>query len=129
MDQLLRFSGAVETDPAIDAWLKAQTPELGAIAREWFDRVRACGDDVRELLHDGCPTVCVDDAPFAYVNAFKAHVNVGFIYGAQLDDPARLLEGAGRLGRHVKLRPGAALDHAALTAAAYADIKWRVEVE
>jgi hypothetical protein len=57
-------------------------------------------------------------------------VNVGFFQGAGLPDPARLLQGAGKRMRHVKLRPGAAIDAASLTRlieAAYADIKARVE--
>jgi len=33
MNQLLRFSGSVERDPAIETWMKAQTGELGIIAR------------------------------------------------------------------------------------------------
>jgi hypothetical protein len=76
-------------------------------------------------MHDGCPTVCVEDAPFAYVNAFRAHVNVGFFHGAALTDPAGLLEGAGRYMRHVKIRPGHSLDVSSLEdliTAAYKDI-------
>ena len=49
--------------------------------------MRGCGDDVREHLHDGHPTACIGDAAFAYVNAFRAHVNVGFFLGAILPDP------------------------------------------
>jgi len=30
--ELLRFNGAVERDPAIDAWTKEHADELGAIA-------------------------------------------------------------------------------------------------
>ena len=92
--------------------------------------MRNCGDEVRELLHDGCPVACLGDAPFGYVNAFTSHVNVGFFHGASLPDPARLLQGDGRFMRHVKLRPGMATNGAALTtliAAAYSDIKERVE--
>jgi hypothetical protein len=121
----LRFNGAVEREPAIDAWLDAQPPDLGAIARTWFTRIRQCGPDVRELMHDGCPTACVEDAAFAYVNAFRAHVNVGFFHGASLPDPAGLLEGSGRFMRHVKLRPGTVANDAALQAlitAAHRDI-------
>ncbi len=104
--------------------------ELGALARHWFEAMRACGDEVRELLHDACPVACFGDAPFAYVNAFTAHVNVGFFHGAALRDPARLLQGAGKFMRHVKLRPGTAIDEAALHGlieAAYVHIKDRVE--
>jgi hypothetical protein len=127
---LLRFNGAVERDPAIDAWMKAHAGELGAIAQHWFAVMRKCGDEVRELLHDGCPVACLGDAPFAYVNVFTSHVNVGFYQGAALPDPAHLLEGAGKRMRHVKLRPEAPTNAAALNRlidAAYSDIKARVE--
>lgn len=128
--ELLRFSGAVERDPAIDAWMKEQPGELGAIARQWFEVMRKCGDEIRELLHDGCPVACLGDAPFGYVNAFTSHVNVGFFHGASLSDPACLLQGNGKFMRHVKLRPGKAANAAALSRlieAAYWDIKARVE--
>jgi hypothetical protein len=126
MVRLMCFESAVQRDPAIEAWLDSRPPELGAIARLWFERMRECGDDVRELLHDGHPTACVGEAAFGYVNAFTAHVNVGFFLGAHLADPAGLLEGAGKNMRHVKLRPGAAVDRAALAAlieAAYSRVK------
>ena len=128
--ELLRFNGAVERDPAIDAWMKEHGGELGAIARAWFEVMRGCGDEVRELLHDGCPVACFGDVPFGYVNVFTSHVNVGFFQGAALRDPARLLEGSGKFMRHVKLRPGTATDGTTirrLIEAAYSDIKARVE--
>src|SRR3982074_3676755 len=79
--ELLRFNGAVERDPTIDAWMKEHAGELGAIAHQWFEVMRKCGDEVRELLHDGCPVACLGDAPFGYVNVFTSHVNVGFFHG------------------------------------------------
>jgi hypothetical protein len=127
---LLRFYGAVAHDPAISAWLKRHPGDLGAIAQKWFEVMRNCGDEVLELFHDGCPVVCLGDAPFAYVNAFTAHVNVGFFHGASLPDPAHLLQGSGKSMRHVKLRPGVAPNDEALSTlidAAYRDIKKRVE--
>ncbi len=128
--ELLRFSGAVERAPAIDAWMMEHAGELGAIAQQWFEVMRKCGDEVRELLHDGCPVACMGDAPFGYVNVFTSHVNVGFFHGAALFDPARLLEGTGKFMRHVKLRPGTVTNTAELSRlidAAYSDIKVRVE--
>jgi len=129
MDPILRFPEAAEHDPAIDVWLSAPPAELRSIAREWFALMRECGDDVRELMHDGAPTACVGDAPFAYVNAFTSHVNVGFFHGFALEDPAGLLEGTGKRMRHVKLRRDAPIDSSALKAlirAAYRDIKTRL---
>ena len=127
---LFRLNGTVARDPAIDAWMKEHAGELGAIARHWFEVMRNCGDEVRELLHDGCPVACLGDAPFAYVNVFTSHVNVGFFHGAALPDPARLLQGDGKFMRHVKLRPATAANATALRTlidVAYADIKARVE--
>lgn len=127
---LLRFNGAVEHDPAIDSWMKERAGELGAIAERWFEMMRNCGDEVRELVHDGCPVACLGDVPFGYVNVFTSHVNVGFFHGAALPDPARLLQGSGRFMRHVKLRPGIIVDEDALSRlidAAWTDIKARVE--
>jgi len=126
---LLKFSGSVRRDPAIDAWFDARSGELCGIARRWFLRMRECGTDVRELVHDGCPTVCVGDAPFAYTNVFRSHANVGFYHGDALADPAGLLQGAGKFMRHVKLGPGLTADDSSLEsliAAAYLDIKARL---
>lgn len=128
--KLLRFNGAVERDPAIDVWLQEHPGELGAIAQRWFAEMRQCGDEVRELIHDGCPVACLGDVPFAYVNVFTSHVNVGFFHGAALRDPAHMLQGTGRFMRHVKLRPGTAIDEVELNRlidAAWVDIKARVE--
>ncbi len=130
--QLLGFTGSVQRDPAIEAWMKRQPRELGGIARHWFEVMRGRGDDVRELLHDGHPTACIADAGFGYVNAFKAHVNVGFFRGAEIADPKGLLEGTGKFMRHVKLRPGDDIDAMALMKlidAAYTDMRKRVQAE
>ena len=126
MNRLMRFPSSVKRDPQVDSWMNEHSDELGAIAKYWFDVIRRCGNDVRELLHDGHPTACVADVAFAYVNAFKAHVNIGFFRGAELSDPNGLLEGTGKFMRHVKLRPDDEVDAAALfelVNTAYADIK------
>src|SRR5688572_17082991 len=110
----------------------AHEGELGAMAARWFAVMRACGDDVREIVHDGHPTACVGDAAFGYVNAFTAHVNVGFFRGAEIADPERLLEGTGKFMRHVKLRPERDVDATVLRKlieTAYTDMKGRLTAE
>ncbi len=129
MNDLFRFRSAIKRDRAVEIWMHEHLGELGTIARRWFGVMRDCGDDVRELLHDGHPTACVGEAAFGYVNAFKAHVNVGFFRGAEIADPERLLEGTGKVMRHVKLRPDGEVDAMALKAlieTAYRDMKRRV---
>lgn len=127
--RLMSFPTAVRRDATVDAWFESCSPELGEIAQRWFEVMRRCGDDVRELLHDGHPTACVGEAAFGYVNAFTSHVNVGFFLGAELTDPYSLLEGTGRFMRHVKLKPGRGINDQALAelvAAAYADVRSRL---
>ena len=131
-DEIFRLCGAMKRDRAVDAWMSAGPVELRAIAQKWFAQIRQSGEDVRELLHDGHPTACIADAAFAYVDAFRAHVNVGFFRGALLPDPDGLLEGTGKSMRHVKLRPGQEIDEAAvnqLINAAYADMQERLETK
>jgi hypothetical protein len=128
MSDLFLFPNAAKRDPEVEAWFAERDDALGRFARTWFERMRRCGKDVRELLHDGHPTACAGDAAFGYVNAFRAHVNVGFFFGAMLDDPAGLLEGTGKRMRHVKLSPDRNTDARALTGlivAAYDDIRAR----
>jgi hypothetical protein len=128
-NDVFRLSAGVKRDAAVDIWLTDRPAELRPIVQKWFSHMRQCGDDVRDLMHDGCPVACVEDAPFGYVNAFKTHVNVGFFYGAMLDDPAGLLEGSGKRMRHVKLDPSREFNAVALSNlidAAYLDIKVRL---
>jgi hypothetical protein len=129
MDELFRLSGTLRHDPRIAAWFGDFADPLRLMVQPWFARMRACGPETSEILHDGCPVACLGDAPFGYVNAFRAHANIGFFHGAALADPAGLLEGQGKRMRYVKLRPGAARDAAALEAliaAAYGDIRQRL---
>jgi hypothetical protein len=128
MSNVLRFPGGLKRDPAIEVWMD-EHGDLGSIAQRWFEVMRGCGSDVRELLHDGHPTACIGDAAFGYVNAFRDHVNVGFFRGATLADPAGLLEGTGKYMRHVKLWPDHDTDATALKnliEISYADMKARL---
>ena len=124
MRRVFCLANAVKRDPAVDTWMR-EHGELGLIAQRWFQVMRACGDDVRELLHDGHPTACVGEAAFGYVNAFRDHVNVGFFNGSEIADRTGLLEGSGKFMRHVKIRLEQQIDSAALThliETAYQDI-------
>ncbi|MCK6501234.1 MAG: DUF1801 domain-containing protein, partial [Nitrospira sp.] len=129
MSDLFRLSGTKKRDPGVEAWFKEHLGPLGSLASNWFEEIRRSGQDVREVLHDGWPTACIGDVAFAYVAVFREHVNVGFFRGAELADPTGMLEGTGRLMRHVKLRPAREVDTKALQkllASAYVHIKGRI---
>jgi len=130
LNRLFHFESAVKRDAQVDAWFAERGGPLGTTARRWFELLRGAGDDVCERLHHGHPSACVGTAAFAYVNAFTAHVNVGFFHGAELDDPAGLLEGSGRFMRHVKLYPDSSVDEEALEQLiheAYRDMRFRLD--
>lgn len=113
--ELFLFPSARASDPAVAAWFGDADP-LRYLAQRWYDRIKACGPDVRELMHDGHPTLCLEDAASTYVAAFTSHAAIGFYQGASLADQAGLLDGSGKRMRHVKLRWGEAIDEAALEA-------------
>ncbi len=129
MDALFRFPAARKRDPGVETWI-GHSDALRGLVEPWLLRLRDCGPDIRELIHDGRPTICAGEAAFAYVDSYAGHANIGFFFGASLDDPAGLLEGNGKRMRHVKLRPGRMPDEAALTAlitVAYHDVRRRLE--
>jgi len=129
MDILFHFPSARRRDPEVEAWFAVGDP-LRGLVEPWFGLLRAAGSDVRELIHDGRPTACVEDAAFAYVDAYRQHAGIGFFCGACLDDPLGLLEGAGKRMRHVKLRVDRRPDEdalAGLIAAAYRDMRRRLD--
>ena len=112
--ELFRLDGAVRRDPKVEAWFQRHAGELGELAREWFESMRDCGDDVLEVMHDDMPTACVGDAAFAYVNVFAAHISVDFFHGSELPDPSGILQGSGKFMRHVKISPSKPVNDAAL---------------
>lgn len=129
MSDLFQLAGAKRHDPAVEAWFMAEQDQIRRLARPWFERMLACGEDVTQVLQDGHPTACLGNAAFAYVGAFKSHANIGFFHGAALEDPAGLLEGSGKRMRHVKLRwgqPAPTADLEDLIVAACHDIRLRI---
>lgn len=130
MIPLFDLDASYQSDPGIERWWQAKPPGLSALARTWWDVMRQSGADVAETLHNGYPAACLGVYPFAYVDAFTAHVNVGFYYGAFLPDPQGILIGTGKRMRHVKLFPGKVHDAEALGALirqAYLDLQQRLK--
>ena len=131
MEGLLKFTGRDIQPIDFEPWLEGKPEELRPIARKWFEAIKDCGSDVEDIFHDGHPVVCVEEAPFAYINVFTHHVNLGFFYGAELVDEGKLLTGTGKRMRHIKLRPDIQIDEQLilnLIETAYFDIKARLSL-
>lgn len=128
MNKILRYTGKDLQNIELEGWLNRKPAKLRPIASKWIKAIHHCGPDVQGIFHDNYPMGCVDYAPFAYVNVYSTHVNVGFFYGATLPDPSGILEGTGKLGRHIKLRPDQVYEEQAvrqLIQLAYQDILQR----
>ncbi|MBI3217986.1 MAG: DUF1801 domain-containing protein [Bacteroidetes bacterium] len=129
MDKLFRFTSKDFQAISLEDWLNSKPKELHSIAITWFDEIRNCGPDVEMIFHDGHPTGCVENTPFAYLDVFTAHANVGFFYGAFFYDEHQLLEGTGKRMRHIKIKPALPIEAKYLKAflkTAYLDIKKRL---
>lgn len=132
MTGLLKFTGRDIQEIDFEPWLESKPEALRGIARKWFEVIQNCGSDVEDIFHDGHPVGCVDEAPFAYINVYTHHANLGFFYGAELIDNGKLLEGTGKRMRHIKLRPDAKVDDQLikdLIEQAYLDIKARLSLQ
>ena len=132
MDKLLKYIGKDIQNIEFNSWLKDMSNELHPLAKKWMKEIQYCGKDVKIIFHDFYPMGCVDNAPFAYVNVYKHHMNVGFFFGAELVDKFGLLEGTGKRGRHIKLFPDLEYDEKeikSLIHASYVDIKQRLKDE
>ncbi|MFM7851619.1 MAG: DUF1801 domain-containing protein [Flammeovirgaceae bacterium] len=128
---LLRYTEKDFQKIKMEEWLESKVPALRLLVLRWFHPINNCGDDVQSVFHDNRPMACVDNTPFAYINAFKSHVNIGFFYGAYLPDRTKILEGNGKHMHHIKLHPESSSDDAAiqtLIEAAYNDIQKRISL-
>jgi hypothetical protein len=75
--------------------------------------IREAAPDAVESIKWAQP-VYEANGPFAYIKAYKSHVNFGFWRGADLTDPKGTLQGGGSRMRHVELRNPADIDTASL---------------
>jgi hypothetical protein len=121
-----------------------QEPFEQAIA-SYPEPIKTLARQVRALIHDILPEVVEvvwvqqkntgfgtgpkkSTEHFCWLMPTKNHVNLGFNYGAELPDPNKLLEGTGKLFRHVKIRKAEQLSDPALIALVRFATTYRVPV-
>ena len=104
--------------PELQRFLEQYDASVRTLALEMRALVLAVARGATELLYDSYNAVAVaftfsgrmSDA-FCHVAVYSGHVNFGFNRGAELPDPGRILHGAGKLIRHVKVRRREDLEH------------------
>ncbi len=122
---------AVSKDSSFDDLLKLGQPAQQACMR----RLRAL---ILDLHPDACEVVRLGERAatygvgpkkmsegYAYIMPHTEWVNLGFFRGADLPDPAAVLEGTGAKLRHVKIRSLADIERAPIRALLVAALKER----
>ena len=117
------------------------SPEKGKTVESYIDRLDGWQAEAVAALHKlilaaapQCTSsikwaqpVYEQGGPFAYMKAFKNHVNFGFWRGVDLPDPKGLLEGTGDSMRHVKITSTKDIQPAAFKALVKAAVKMNQE--
>lgn len=99
----------VQANPDFEKVISEFSPDVQHIAREARALIYEILPQVVEVVWDHQKTVGYGTGPkkmsehFCWIAPYKKHVILGFYYGTELPDPEHVLEGTGKLMRHVKL--------------------------
>lgn len=95
-----------KNDKTVDGYIAGLSGDLADTVTAARALILAAAPKATECIKWSQP-VFEHHGPFAYIKAYKAHVNFGFWRGADLDDPKGVLEGTGDKMRHTRLtKPG-----------------------
>ena len=105
----------------LDEFLDKFTPEVAAVARECLDKMRARLPGATQLVYDNYnalaigfgPSERASEAIFSVV-LYPKYVTFFFLQGARLPDPKKVLQGGGKVVRHIRLEQAADLDQPAV---------------
>ncbi len=105
----------------LDDLLDKYTPEVAAAARQCLKKIRARLPGATQLVYDTYnalgvgfgPSEKASDVIFSIV-LYPRYVTLFFLQGVGLPDPERLLQGDGKVVRHIKLESPADLDKPAI---------------
>ncbi len=85
-------------------------PESAEILRAIREVLLSMDENAFEVPRFGEKTTTYGVGPskmkqaYCYIMPQKSYVNLGFFHGAELQDPEGLLEGTGKVIRHIKIR-------------------------
>ncbi len=97
--------------------IQSYSPDIKSIARETRKLIFTVFPDAVEVVWIKQKNIGFGTGPkkktehFCWIMPATNHVSLGFNYGAELPDPKNLLEGAGKLFRHYKVKSIEALSN------------------
>lgn len=119
------LSGGCKMDPMaaatpeqkLESFLDKFEPAIAAEARAVLAKVRSRINGATEMVYDNTYALVIGFGPndrpsdaVVSVVVYPRYVMLYFLYGAVLPDPAGLLAGKGKIGRHIRLESAATLD-------------------
>jgi hypothetical protein len=111
---------AAPTNPQFEEMLERFDPSVRELAHATRDLIFDVLPGVVEVVWDRQGTAGYGTGPkkmsehFCYIALHPHHLNLGFNYGSELADPKHLLEGPGKLLRHIKIHAVTDLENPAL---------------
>lgn len=89
---------------SVEEYVSARSAPVRKILNALRRLVKSTLPDVTEAMKWGAPVYSTPDGhALIYIYGGKDHANLGFLRGAELDDPSKLLAGSGKSGRHIKI--------------------------
>ena len=115
----IKKAGTESAEKQLDGFLDAFTPEIAAFARVALAKMRKRLPHAIEIVYDNynalaCgfgPTERASDAIFS-IAVFPRNVSLFFLQGAVLPDLEGLLQGEGKVAKHIRLEDEKTLDRA-----------------
>jgi len=108
-----RFKMAAET---VEDYIAERSEPVGEILLAARKFILTTLPTAKEVMKWGVPAyVMPDGRALFYLYGGRNHANLGFVEGARLEDPHRLLKGSGKMGRHIKLASPPAVKKAAIS--------------
>lgn len=99
----------------IDDYICSRTDAVVPTLGELRDFVHDTLPGATEGMQYGAPVfINAYGVPVIYLFGSKAHVNFGFLKGAELNDPDGVLKGSGKPSKHVRVLPDKTFDRALL---------------
>jgi hypothetical protein len=100
-----------QSPPELDQFLQAYPGEVGQLFKATRERVLKAAKGCNEIIYDAYSAVASGftftegfQEAFCHIAAYGKYVNLGFNNGAQMDDPAHVLQGSGKFIRHITIK-------------------------
>ena len=99
---------------SVDEFIKAKIrPEQRDIVELLRKLMRQVAPNAKETIGYGIP-LWKGNKPLAVISPSKTHITFSFTHGAEFEDKYGLLEGVGKVSRHVKIKKLSDVNEAAL---------------